>query len=503
MRLHAMLRWFLSASDTYDKEVTVSTLACVRYLRRPLLGLLSVLLLAVLLAAWFLQVEFDAGFDPDADVKGKRSSGAVEAAVVAAPVPQPIGAAPRPAAGFAPQTRMGFTAGDQWEPAIASDRFGHVYVLYPQYGGVPGCPSCYSPTMILLTSADRGATWSAPRIFYSAGQTTGQWDAQIVVDPVDGRTVYASWLQDGKSKIAVGRSSDFGANWSVVIANSTSAGTDKPILAVHGQDVYVGYNHTQTVWASSSHDGGATFTSVKVNPNGKLGWSLAGGGAVDPAGNVYFSWAGYEQNGGAKGKVNLYISKSADGGATWTNSQIDSSGSPPDCSAYSCGWAYLGAQMTMASDATGTLYALWNAGPIDKGPERIYFAKSTDGGATWSAKVEVSTAPAGVDHAFPAIAAGAAGDVRIAWMDARTPGIDKPLWNTYYRSSTNGGASWSAEADLSTFVSGFSYIFPDGFSFPFGDYFELDIDDQGTTHAIWGEGLNWDSPGSIWYTRGK
>ena len=34
---------------------------------------------------------------------------------------------------------MGFTTGDQWEPAIAADRFNHVYVLYPQYLGVPGC----------------------------------------------------------------------------------------------------------------------------------------------------------------------------------------------------------------------------------------------------------------------------------------------------------------------------------------------------------------------------
>lgn len=480
----------------------MSTLARSRRLWRPLplLVFLAGLLVAIVLAAWLLGEEFGEGFDPDADVKGKRSSGVVEAAVIAAPIPQPVLAAAPPPAGFAPQTRLGYTTGDQWEPAIASDRFGHVYVLYPQYGGVPGCPSCYSPTMILLSSADRGATWSAPRIFYAAGQTTGQWDAQIAVDPVDGQTVYASWLQDGKSKIAVGRSNDFGANWSVVIANSTNAGTDKPILAVHGQDVYVGYNHTQTVWVSFSHDSGATFTSVKVNSNGNLGWSLAGGGAIDPAGNVYFSWAGYEQNGGAKGKVNLYISKSADKGVTWTSTPIEVSGSPPDCSAYVCGWAFLGAQITMTSDAAGMLYALWNAGAADKAAERIYFAKSADAGLTWSAKQDVSTAPIGAAHAFPAIVAGKAGDVRISWMDARMAG---PLWNTYYRSSTNGGATWSSEADISTYVAGLPYIQSGGFSFPFGDYFELDIDDQGTTHAVWGEGQNYDSPGSIWYTRGK
>jgi len=372
-----------------------------------------------------------------------------------------------------------------------------VYVLYPQYLGVPGCPDCPSPTMILQISSDRGATWASPRPIAPPG--SGQWDAQIAVDPLDGRTVFAAWLQNDKSDTVVAKSTDFGAAWSVAVADSTNAGADKPILLVRGENVYVGYNHAQKVWVSSSHDGGATFTSVNVNQNAKLGWSLAGGGAIDPAGNVYFSWAGYEQSGGAKGPVNLYVSKSSDSGATWTNTVIDVSGAPPDCSANLCGWAYLGAQVTMASDAAGTLYGLWNAGAVDKGPERIYFARSTDGGLTWSTEVDVSKAPQGVHHAFPAIAAGAAGDVRIAWMDARAG----TLWNTTYRRSTDGGKKWSAELDLSTYVPGFDYILTGGFRFPFGDYFELDIDDRGATHAVWGEGLNYDSPGSIWYAKGK
>ncbi len=403
-----------------------------------------------------------------------------------------------PLASFTPQIRLGLTAnGDQWEPAIAADRYGHVYVLYPQYEVVPGCPACASPTMVLQISNDHGTTWGTPTLMYPAGATMGQWDAQIVVDPIDGRTVYAAWLQNGKSDTVVAKSTDFGATWSVVVADHTNAGTDKPILAVRGHNVYVAYNHAQKIWVSASHDGGATFTASQVNKNGALGWSLAGGGAIDRAGNVYFSWAGYERNGGATGAVNLFVSKSADGGANWTNHVIDVSGAPPDCSAYSCGWAFLGAQATMTSDRKGTLYVLWNAGALDKGPERIYFARSTDAGATWSGKADVSSAPAGVNHAFPAIVAGAAGDVRISWMDARA----NPRWNTYYRSSTDSGTTWSAEVDVSTFVSGYDYIQPDGFSFPFGDYYEMDIDERGTTHMVWGEGLSYLGPGSIWYAK--
>jgi len=358
--------------------------------------------------------------------------------------------------------------------------------------------------MIFQMSRDRGTTWSSPSVIYAAGSTSYQVDAQIVVDPADGKTVYAAWLQNNKSDILVGKSTDNGATWTFVTADHTNAGTDKPILAVRGPDVYVSYDHTQTAYVAASHDGGATFTEVKINQNSHLGWSLGGGGTVTPNGNIYFAWDGYEQNGGAKGNVNLYISKSTDKGATWTTKLLDVSAAPLDCSAFSCGWAFLGAAITMTSDTSGNLYALWNAAAVDKGPERIYFSKSIDGGNTWSARQEVSTAAAGVEHSFPAISAAGSGDVRIAWMDTRNaqPGaIDR--WNVYFRSSTNGGSSWTSEVDLSTYVSGYSFIFPEGFRFPYGDYFEMDVDEQGTNHLIFGEGPDYSGPGTIWYVKGK
>src|SRR5689334_14260296 len=88
-----------------------------------------------------------------------------------------------PGTGFTPQVRIGFGVDDGWEPAVATDSFGHVYVLYPQYVNYPGCNTCPSPTMALVISNDSGATWQTPKIIGDPG--TGQYDAQIAVDPLD------------------------------------------------------------------------------------------------------------------------------------------------------------------------------------------------------------------------------------------------------------------------------------------------------------------------------
>ena len=463
----------------------------------------ALIMLAINAYGDYRQEEFEKTLKGKAPIR----KGEVQAEIINASPIHPVSVPSAGPGGFTPQTRLGFGQfpENEWEPAIAADQFGHVYMLYAQYGGVPGCPGCSNPTQVIQISSDHGTTWGSPFVIYPPGASSGgQWDSQIVVDPVDGQTVYASFMQNNKSDIIVAKSTNYGVTWSFVTADSTNSGTDKPILAVRGQDVHVVYNHSQTIWSANSHDGGQTFTEVKVNQNGKLGWSLAGGGTVTPNGDVFFAWAGYESNGGARGKVNLFVSSSRDGGASWTTQTIDVSTSPPDCAAFLCGWAYLGAQLVMTSDSAGNIYLLWNAGSAPRGPERIYFARSTDGGNTYSAKMDVSLAPLGTHHAFPAIAAAGNGDVRISWMDARaaTGGMDK--WNVYFRSSNNGGSSWSNEEDLSTYVSGYpTYIFTDGFRFPFGDYYELDIDEQGTNHVVFGEALNYDSPGSIWYAKGE
>jgi BNR repeat-like domain len=417
-------------------------------------------------------------------------------------------------AAFTDPVRLGFPAGDDWEPAIAADDFGHVYALWTHYVGFgggssgeidPSCPGCPSPHMVIQISADNGASWGTPHAL--APSATRQDDPQIVVDAGDGSTVYAAYMEGDKSSMFVARSRDFGQTFEPVLVEDIERGLDKIALAARDGDVYLVYHSQQKIWASVSHDAGESWSVVQPlhNTNSRLGVSLPSGGAIGRDGTAYFAWNGANNPGQAKGTKNLYVTSTNDGGQTWTTTLIDQSEAPPRCG---CGgWDYWGAQMAIAVDDEDGVYVLWNANRTKFGPNRMYFSRSTDGGEHWSTPVDVSLASPGVNNLFPALVASGDGDVRIAWQDDRN-GLDaggndpSARWNTYYRQSRDGGSTWSAETQLSAFVAGYSYKLStpeDGYLQPYGDYFELDINQAGDTVALWGEGNSYFGPGNIWY----
>src|SRR5947209_5989965 len=78
---------------------------------------------------------------------------------------------------FTTQARIGFQAGDDWEPSITADRYGHTYALYKHYD-VTGGQTCSGCDLHLLVqrSSDDGQTWTIPRPIAPGPVTGGQYD---------------------------------------------------------------------------------------------------------------------------------------------------------------------------------------------------------------------------------------------------------------------------------------------------------------------------------------
>jgi len=395
---------------------------------------------------------------------------------------------------------IGYHGGDDWEPDIAADREGHVYVAWAHYGGVPGCDTCSNPAAMIEVSTDGGEHWGDPRPLNAhpiGGSASFQVDLQVKVNQ-DG-TVFAAYL-DGKDTV-VQRSDDFGATFSDPIAVNAGLGgaTDKVGLSVQGGDVYVSFDIVHRFFVAVSHDGGLTFTPKQMRVKGEEdAFTLTSGGVIDSKGNVYFTWVSVHQHGAKLTPQDLFLTKSEDGGATWSTIWLET-GLPegPNCDAYSCGWDYLGPQVVVAVDAADRISVAYNTGTVEFGPPTVWFRTSADGGASWTRRVSIPKAPSGTTEVFPAIVGGSAGTVYLSWQDNRTG-----RFNTWFRSSTDGGKTWGAEAQVSQFVSGFDYKTEDGYTFTYGDYYGIAWDGS-HVHIAWGEGPDYIGPGNIWYSTSR
>jgi hypothetical protein len=154
--------------------------------------------------------------------------------------------------------------------------------------------------------------------------------------------------------------------------------------------------------------------------------------------------------------------------------------------------------MALTVGVDNVIYLLWNAASPSAagGPERVFFSRSVDHGASYTPAVGVSTAPTGTEHSFPAIAAGRSpGEVGIAWMDTRMG-----AWNVFYRESRAGGGSFGRTNRVSGFVAGYPYLTPAGFALPYGDYFKIVFGAGDRVLMAFGEGPSYAGPGNIWFS---
>ncbi len=396
---------------------------------------------------------------------------------------------------------------DDWEPAVAADPMNpnYIYQLITRYTGPKPCGNCKLPAIVLRRSTDGGATWQPDQ--FLAQTSKAQYDPQIEVS--NNGNVYAVWLDAFTPGSTFTKSTNHGLTWSTGISfagkGKKPQWNDKPWLIVSrdGLHVYLGFNSSDS-YVVASHDGGNTWgTPVKTN-NDTQYWFHTGG-AVHPTNPqiAYFACSNFANGNNYAGDANIAVLKTTDGGLNWTTINIDISREAPLCPwSPGCGAGYLASSTAMAMDITGKLMILYPANTTAGAPEQMWVRTSTDGVA-WSARQQVSVASTSVNNSFPAVAAhpSVANDFRIAWQDDRI--LSQNGWNTWYKRTTNGGTSWTADIRLSDLTTGAPYKSANGYLLPYGDYFEMGVDQNGLNHLIWGEGTSYTGPGGTWYTRGQ
>jgi hypothetical protein len=119
--------------------------------------------------------------------------------------------------------------------------------------------------------------------------------------------------------------------------------------------------------------------------------------------------------------------------------------------------------------------------PAGTDPLDVHFARSTNGGVSFSPWVRVNTDPLGPNgwQWFATMAVGPNGRIDAIWNDNRDTGLVN--WSAlYYSSSTDGGSTWSTNTRISDFWDSFV-------GWPqqqkIGDYYHLVSDGVGASLA--------------------
>jgi hypothetical protein len=267
-------------------------------------------------------------------------------------------------------------------PQLAADSAGAISVLYAVGKEVPGKRFPVS-AMRFIRSTDHGKTWSAP-VTVNDGHAFGSHNFHAVTVAPDG-SILATWLdaREGHSGVWMSRSKDGGRTWE----------RNRPIY--------------------SEPTCPCCRTSVAVASNG----------------TVYVAWRAI-----LPGDVrDVVVTKSVDGGQTWQAPVRPRSDD----------WVYPGcphAGPSLEVDSKGRVHVAWWTGK--EGEAGVYYARSDDGAATFTAQ------PIAIgDRARPAhvqLALAPAGGVYLAWDDGLS---DIP--RVLMRRSNDGGRSFGPEGVLS------------------------------------------------------
>jgi hypothetical protein len=387
---------------------------------------------------------------------------------------------------------------DDWEPAVAADpNAPYVYMIATHFAAKPCKGNCPVPWMAVRVSKDGGNTFGSAQPLCAC---KGSWQYDPIIEVVQKTgAVYAAYL-NGFNAVFL-KSTDHGKTWSQPVDTFGNVSwTDKPVLAASpsGHDVYISFNGPTggDPWMAVSHDFGATWSQTGVDESSR--YYFAYDAAVLPDGTVVFSEGSIDYSGPgatAVGQVEHRAFVSKDHGATWTNVLVDTVPIGEPCTAAGCISDFYLGHSGVSSDDNGVLTYVYDGATVDQGPQRIWVKRSTNDGLTWGSRTPLSVA--GEEATSPAVEATGSGDIRVWYMQTKNDNTD--AWNVWYRSSTDGGNTWTAPVNISDATGGAAYKTPQGFQEVYGDYGEIAITNTGKTFGVWGEGASYTGPGGVWW----
>lgn len=306
---------------------------------------------------------------------------------------------------------------------------------------------------------DRGSVGA--RAFGDPSLVWRHRDGLFYLATLDGNTAgLAIWVSNDDCQTFVLRSVPF------------TGGDDKEILAVDNNPASPHYGNLYLAWT----DFGLVDDPIRVSrsTDGGLNWSapvtVSTGGivqgawpAVAPDGTVYVAWLLYTdfQN----GPITIQVARSTNGGLSFAQvtSPLANAVSPRHAAAsVNCGRPSLNgnirylASPQLAVDHAGTLHIVYSYDPdgFNVGDVvNVYYRRSTNGGASWSAEVRLNDDATTRDQYFPAIRV-AGSTLMASWYDRRLD-ANNFLQDYYKRVSLDGGVTWSAServSDVSTTI---------------------------------------------------
>jgi hypothetical protein len=350
-------------------------------------------------------------------------------------------------------------------------------------------------------SRDGGLTW--PTQLHMPGLPTTDTESDPVVMARDDGRIYVSCLTTGNNGVFITWTDDNGLTWqpSVAIVQGQSVLQDKDWFAVDNNPASPYYHRVYMAWApgglvsSYSTDGGSTWTAPQQIPNNGTAAIEYPYPVVARNGDVYifhmYNWSARNPSTSIVKEV-----KSTDGGATWSQpvsvATILQPASPPRPADQ---WRFFSI-ISAAADPTDNnrLYAAWtddsnhNTNGLD-----VMYSASTDHGTTWRPATRLSHDPQGVvrDHITPMLDVSADGRLHALWLDRRLD-PSNALFQAWYSSSTDGGATWEADTQVSD-APGLGFDLnvglPPGSNNAAGDYWGLDTA-GGYVYTAWTDTRN-------------